>query len=478
MAFNSFLYYLFLPVVYLTFYFTPDRYRWLVLLCASYGFYATLNAPYLLVALFMVTCLSYSCGLRIAEYQDETFRKRWLWIGVAGCLATLAIFKYLPLQGREPFGVLGLSGALSKAVISIGVSYYTFQAISYQVDVYLEIEEPEKHFGLYALYLAFFPKLLQGPIERAGDLLPQLKQPYQFDHDKMRSGMLLFSWGLFKKVVIADRLSLMVNAVYNDVHSFTGISLILATYLYAMQIYFDFSGYTDMALGTARMFNINLTQNFNSPYAARSIADFWRKWHISFSNWILDYIFKPLQMRWREAKTWGTASALIVTFLVSGLWHGASWGFIVWGLLHGLYLAMAIFCKPFQKKIQKKLHLEKTLLLKVWQTAVTFNLVCFAWIFFRANTFADALYVVTHLFSGVDGQIMSVVITSGKISLAILAMALLVFNLVNLAMKYTDIPNTFYAKPMWFRWPVYYGSVTMSLLCNVDVDTYFIYFKF
>jgi alginate O-acetyltransferase complex protein AlgI len=216
-AFNSFLFFLFLPSVYLVFYLSPDRWRWLVLLGASYGFYAALKAPYLLAVLLLVTCLSYGVGLRIAAHQDEAMRRRWLWLGSSACVAVLVLVKYVPLLGASTFSIFGLNGASSQVVVSIGASYYTFQAISYLVDIYLDVEEPEKHFGRYALYLAFFPKLLQGPIERATDLLPQLKQPYQFDYDNMRSGLLIFFWGLFKKVVIADRLGLMVDAVYNDV---------------------------------------------------------------------------------------------------------------------------------------------------------------------------------------------------------------------------------------------------------------------
>jgi alginate O-acetyltransferase complex protein AlgI len=477
-AFNSLYYFLFLPVVYLVFYATADRWRWLVLLVASYGFYASLQAPYLLAELLTVTCVSYVCGIRMAQCQDDVIRRRWLWTGCFACLAALVLLKYLPVLELGAFSIFGLSSASSKVLISIGVSYYSFQAISYLVDVYWEQEVPEPHFGRFALYLAFFPKLLQGPIERADDLLPQLKQPYRFDYDAMRSGMLTFFWGLFKKVVIADRIGFIVNAVYGDVHSFTGVTLILATYLYALQIYFDFSGYTDMALGTARMFNISLTQNFNSPYMATSIADFWRRWHITFSRWILDYIFKPLQMYWRNGKNWGTAAALIVTFLASGLWHGASWGFVVWGLLHGTYLAVSIFYKPLQKKLHKKLGLEKTKILRMWQTAVTFNLVSFAWIFFRANSISDAMYVVTHLFSGSDAQATSVLLTSGKISLCILIMSLLAVASISAAMKYTNIKETFFSKPIWFRWSIYYGLVTSSLVLNIGVDSLFLYFKF
>lgn len=397
MTFTSLKFYLFLPVVYLIFYFTADRWRWLVLLVASYGFYASFKAPYLLAVLFMVTCISYVCGLRIASHQDEASRKRWLQVGVIACVVILALLKYLPFFESQSNSILGLSSTFSKTIISIGVSYFTFQAISYLADVYLEIEEAENHFGHYALYLAFFPKLLQGPIERAGDLLPQLKQPYQFDYDAMRSGMLLFTWGLFKKVVIADRFALYADQVYNNVHSYAGLPLLLATYAYAFQIFFDFSAYTDMARGVGRMFGINLTENFNSPYLATSIADFWRRWHISFSRWILDYIFKPLQMRWRDWGQAGTAAALLMTFIISGIWHGATWGFVIWGLLHGIYLASSTYYRPYQKRLYKWLGIEKSRCLKWWQVFVTFQLVSFAWVFFRVDSVRNAITVVSSM---------------------------------------------------------------------------------
>ncbi|MFA7060551.1 MAG: MBOAT family O-acyltransferase [Pedobacter sp.] len=397
MTFTSFTFYLFLPVVYLIFYWTADRWRWLVLLVASYGFYASFKAPYLLIVLFMVTIISYVCGSRIGSHQDETGRKRWLQIGVVACVAILAFLKYLPFFETHTNTLFGLNITLSRTIISIGVSYFTFQAISYLADIYLEIEDPEKHFGHYALYMAFFPKLLQGPIERAGYLLPQLKQPYQFDYDAMRSGLLLFTWGLFKKVVVADRFALYADQVFNNVHSYTGLTLIIGTYAYAFQIFFDFSAYTDMARGVGRMFGINLTENFNSPYLATSIADFWRRWHISFSRWILDYIFKPLQLGWRDWGQTGTALALLVTFFVSGIWHGASWGFVIWGLLHGIYLAASTYYRPYQKKLHKMFGLEHSSWLKWWQVLVTFNLVSLAWIFFRAKSLGDAWYIVNNI---------------------------------------------------------------------------------
>jgi D-alanyl-lipoteichoic acid acyltransferase DltB (MBOAT superfamily) len=249
--------------------------------------------------------------------------------------------------------------------------------------------------------MCFFPKLLQGPIERGGELLPQLHQPYTFDYQRMREGLWQVGWGLVKKLVLADRIAQFVNPVYDNVQNFYGLPLILATYLYALQVYFDFSGYTDMALGVARLFNIRLTQNFNRPYLATSIPEFWRRWHISFSRWILDYIFKPLQMWWRNARAWGTAAALLVTFLFSGVWHGISGGFVAWGLLHGIYMACSALFSQRVRKFLKARKLDKSKVVTALQVFITFHLVCFAWVFFRANNLSDGWYAATHLIYGV-----------------------------------------------------------------------------
>jgi alginate O-acetyltransferase complex protein AlgI len=481
MTFTSIQFLLLLPIVFLVFYFTIDRWRWLVLLVASYGFYASFKALYLLAVLFIMTCISYTCGLRIAAHQDETIRKRWLQVGVFACIAILALLKYLPFLAAQSSTMFGLNSGLSKTIISIGVSYFTFQAISYLADIYLEIVEPEKHLGYFALYLAFFPKLLQGPIERAGDLLPQLKRPYKFDYNATHSGMLLFIWGLFKKVVIADRLALYVDQVYNNIHNYSGLSLIIATYAYAFQIFFDFSAYTDMARGVGRMFGINLTENFNSPYLATSIADFWRRWHISFSRWILDYIFKPLQMGWRNWGQAGTALALIITFLVSGIWHGAAWGFVIWGVLHGLYLASSTYYRPYQKKLHKWLGIEKSVWLKWWQVIVTFHLVSFAWIFFRTENIRDCFLLIVNMFrfdrdvKGGWSELVSTQILMGmdKYELVLLLLAFAVTILVYKMRKYA-----FLDKPVWVRWPAIYVLILSILFFGKYQQSAFIYLKF
>ncbi len=402
MLFNSLSYCLFLPVVLLLFSIAGSRWRWAVLLFSSYVFYGFLLKSLLLIVLTLVILMTFWIGRRMGISEVRPVRCLFLWVGIVFNLMPLVYMKYLPflaqnlnflMRGLRP----GFVFEVPAPMVSIGLSFFIFQAISYLADIYFRIAEPERHLGYFSLYLAFFPKLLQGPIERAGDLLPQLKIPYVFHRENMRYGCLLFVWGLFKKIVIADRLGFYVDSVYNDVPSATGLPLIVATCAYAFQIYMDFSGYTDMALGSARLFNINLTQNFNSPYLATSVADFWRRWHISFSRWIFDYVFEPLQMQWRDWAKWGTAAALLVTFLVSGVWHGARWGFVIWGLLHGVYLVGSFFYRPLQKRWHKALGLEKSGIVRLWQRLVTFALVSFAWIFFRANSLSDAWHVVTRM---------------------------------------------------------------------------------
>lgn len=483
MTFNSLSYFLFLPIVYLIFYFSSDRWRWLVLLLASYGFYASFEAPYLLAVLLMVTGISYVCGLKMAAHKDESIRNRWLWIGSFACVGILALLKYIHFLESQVNSIFGLNSTISSAIISIGVSYFTFQAISYLTDIYLEVEEPEQHFGRFALYLAFFPKLLQGPIERASDLLPQLNKPYQFDYDAMRSGMLLFTWGLFKKLVVADHVALYADQVYNNVYDYSGLSLIIGTYAYALQIYFDFAGYTDMARGTGRMFGIGLTENFNSPYLSTSIADFWRRWHISFSRWILDYIFKPMQMGWRDWGQSGTALALMVTFLVSGIWHGATWGFVIWGLIHGIYLAASTYYRPYQKRLYKWLGIEKSIWLKWWQIFVTFNLVCFAWVFFRANGKQEAIYVLENL-PALHNNFLKIkesgwlVFVKQDILLGlghefIRISICLIFYWVIVKNKTYDLLS----KPSYIRWLAYNIIILMIILFQISNKKY-IYFQF
>lgn len=479
MSLNSLQYFIFLPIVFAVFYLSTDRYRWVVLLVASYLFYASLKAPQLLFALAFVTVISFSCGIRLGRTEGEGRRKLIFWLGIACCVLILAVMKYLP-----PLLRLGIADYPPNWLSFIGVSYFTFQAISYLADIYMEVQDPEQHLGYYALSLVFFPKLLQGPIERAGNLLPQLKKAYEFDYEAMRSGMLLFTWGLFKKVVVADRLALYANPVYNDVQAYTGVPLIIATYAYALQIYFDFAGYTDMARGTARMFGISLTENFNSPYLATSIADFWRRWHISFSRWILDYIFKPLQMAWRDHGQAGMALALLVTFLISGIWHGGSWGFVIWGLLHGLYLAASIYYRPYQKRLHKYLGIEKSRWLTMWQVFVTFNLVSFTWIFFRAESLGDALYILKNIVNFYGNYVTARELGFTYFTRTNILMGRTDFEFITICIILIAIyyfrnikDNMIFIRPTIIRWFIYYCLFLTIYILGLS-GSQFVYFKF
>jgi D-alanyl-lipoteichoic acid acyltransferase DltB (MBOAT superfamily) len=494
MFFDSVAYILFFPAVWLVYQFTPDRKRWAVLLTASVAFYAVLKAPLLLVAWLSVVVISYYFGLAIARQTNERRRRFVLWAGIIANVGVLCGVKYLRALAETWNPLLTTASKIPNVFLTIGVSYYTLQAVSYLIDIYMEAVEPERHFGHFGLYLGFFPKLLQGPIERAGDLLPQIKAPYSCNYDNLRSGALLFAWGLFKKAAVANRLGAYVNMVYGDVHSYAGVTLILATYMYAIQILADFSGYTDMALGVARMFNIRLTQNFNAPYRATSVADFWRRWHISFSRWILDYIFKPLQMEWRNLRTIGTVAALLVTFLFSGLWHGATWNFVVWGLLHGSFIAIAVLIQPWKDSAYKRFGLATYPARRVIQTVLTFNLVSFAWIFFRANTLQDAWYVTTHLTSGVGTYIFSVATNlrhlNGDPRFSYLWNPILMQkNLLTFLLLMTSLSIMFlggalkkriaiFRLPAPVRWSIYYAIIFVISYFAVHNDVGFVYFQF
>lgn len=471
MTFNSSTYFLFLPIVFLVFYLCGGRWRWQILLIASFIFYSALAVPWLPLVLVLVILITYGAGLAIYACQTERKKKLYLWFGIGSNIIILASLKYLPVI------------ASIRLPVAVGLSYYVFQSISYLADVHKKIFEPEKHIGYFALYLSFFPKLLQGPIERASDLLPQLKQPYTFDYVMARSGLFLFTWGLFKKIVIADRLALFVNPVFGDVHSYQGIPLILATYFYTFQIYMDFSGYTDMALGSARLFNIRLTQNFNSPYLATSVSDFWRRWHITLSSFLRDYLYIPLGGS--RSSSSRRSINLMITMLLCGIWHGAGWTFLVWGSLHGLFLIAGAYYRPLQKRIHQFLRLDNSIFLKACQTFVTFNLIAFAWIFFRANNLSDAVYVVNNLFTGIIEPLKTIyqyetlqkvlILKPGKDELLCLLISFIFYFTFNIFNKKINDNLVSHFKE--------YVYVIALILCIIIIgvtknSTPFVYFKF
>jgi len=375
----------------------PPRARWWVLLAASLTYYAVQGAAWHMALLAVVTFTAWGQGLAMARAKSDSGRDRALLLGLATLLLLLVATKALPALDPQA-GPAGRSWWVPAGpLIALGASYYLFQAAGYLVDVRLGAHEAERSLGRMTLFLSFFPKVAQGPIERAGGLLPQLAAPLEFVHAAARSGLLLFMWGLFKKVVIANRLTQPIAHVFGAPGQLGGPVALSAIYLYALQIYCDFSGYTDMARGCAAALGVRLKPNFAAPYAATSIAEFWRRWHISLSSWLLDYLFAPLQMAMRGLGRHATGAALLMTFLASGLWHGFKGTFVVWGLLHGAFLAVSVYLRPLRSWADRMAGPRAAPVLRAWRTVVVFNLVAFTWIFFRADSVASAVDIVASL---------------------------------------------------------------------------------
>jgi alginate O-acetyltransferase complex protein AlgI len=400
--FNSVDFYLFFPIVTAGYFLLPFRFRWIWLLIASCWFYMAFVPAYILI-LAITILVDYTAGLLIARAEGRR-RRTLLLASIVVNVGMLAIFKYLGFLNANldalahfigwnyPVGPLHL-------LLPIGLSFHTFQSMAYTIEVYRGRQPPERHLGILALYVLFYPQLVAGPIERPQHLLHQFHEPKPANPADIRSGLRTMAWGFFKKVVIADRLAHLANPVYADPHSFGGPMLVVATIAFSYQIYCDFSGYSDIAIGTARVMGFRLMQNFDRPYHASSLAEFWRRWHISLSTWFRDYLYIPLGGN--RVSRGRLYTNLMITFLVSGLWHGASWNFVIWGGLHGTYLVTALATAgPRTRLATMAQAIVGRWPIELWRRGATFALVSLAWIFFRANTLSDAWYIVGHLFSG------------------------------------------------------------------------------
>ena len=410
MVFNSFSFLIFFPAVLLLYRVLPKRARWVMLLAASYWFYMSWQ-PELIWLILFTTAVSYLCGLGIEKARGKKIRKLLLAVALLSSLSVLFFFKYFNFVCGSALSLLRIFGLelpdfSLNLILPVGISFYTFRTLSYVIDVYREKMPAERHFGYYALYVAFFPQLVAGPIERPENLIPQLKEDHPFSAADSAEGIKLMAVGFFKKVAVADQLSKYVEAVYNGVNSagsetVNGFTVILATLLFAVQIYCDFSGYTDIAIGCARVMGIRLMQNFNAPYSALSIRDFWRRWHISLTSWFTDYIYIPLGGS-RRGRVRQYANIFIV-FLVSGIWHGAAWTYIIWGIMHGIYQIVGHITEPWRESLRVRLRIGDNPAYLGLRRFATFGLVTFAWVAFRANSPADMLALYRTLFTGWRG---------------------------------------------------------------------------
>ena len=409
MVFNSIEFLIFFPIVLLLYFILPQKLRWIMLLAASYYFYVSWNFSLIWLIMF-TTAVSYVSSIIIERIKEKhpDGKKRWqerfwLILTLATSLGVLFFFKYFNFLSDSVSSIFNIFRAENKAplvlnlILPVGISFYTFQTLSYVIDVYKGSVKAEKHLGYYALYVSFFPQLVAGPIERPENLIPQLHAKHKFSWDNAIPGLRKMLIGFFKKMVVADLIATYVNIVYNDPSSSTGFGVLVATVLFSFQIYCDFSGYTDIAIGCSEVMGIRLMQNFNRPYISESIQEFWRRWHISLSSWFKDYLYFPLGGS--RCKKWRHMLNIFIVFLVSGLWHGAAWTFVLWGVIHGVYQIIGALTKKLREKGWRALRLDPAgRFVRAVRRVITFALAAFAWIFFRANNFAELGIILKKLF--------------------------------------------------------------------------------
>lgn len=397
MFFNSFHFAIFIPIVFALYWFLANKSKSAqngLLILASYYFYSCWDWRFLFLLVFS-TLLCYYGAIKIENSKDSSTRKIWLWLCILINLAFLGVFKYYNFfvssfsDLLNSFG-LNSSPILLKLILPVGISFYTFHGLSYIIDIYYKRIKTERNFVDYSLFVSYFPLLVAGPIERATHLLPQLKAKREFNFEKAKEGIYQIVWGLVKKVVIADSCANYANEIFNNYTAMNSLSLILGAVYFAFQIYGDFSGYSDIALGTSKLFGIDLLKNFNYPYFSRDIAEFWRRWHISLTTWFRDYLYIPLGGS-KGSKLFQVRNTFII-FLVSGFWHGASWTYIAWGFVNALYFIPLLLLKRNRKNLDEyTLALNLDSLRTLFNILLTFTITCFAWIFFRAKTINDAL---------------------------------------------------------------------------------------
>lgn len=496
MSFNSMDFLIFFPIVVIAYFIIPHKVRWVWLLICSYYFYMSWNPKYALL-MATSTVITYLCGILIGKTQkdggkNQVFKKKlWVALSLILNLSILFFFKYFDFalntlnQIIGQFHVAPLRASFD-VILPVGISFYTFQALGYTIDVYRGDVEPEKNLGKYALFVSFFPQLVAGPIERSKNLIHQIREKHTFDFDRVKDGLLLMLWGYFLKMVIADRAAILVDHVYNQYEQYGSVALILATVLFAVQIYCDFSSYSNIAIGAAQVMGFHLMTNFKEPYLANSITDFWRRWHISLSTWFRDYLYIPLGGNRVSKLRW--SFNIMIVFFVSGLWHGAGWTFIIWGCLHGAYQVIGNLTRPLRYKIQDAVHVNREAKsYRIGQILVTFMLVNFGWIFFRSGSLDQAVGIINRILYNFDfSQLTLKYIETLGLSynnLVILGGALLVLLFVGVChYRGIHIRPILERQQLWFRWTCYliliFGVLAFAVLGVRYTTTPFLYFQF
>ncbi|MCI8341893.1 MAG: MBOAT family protein [Firmicutes bacterium] len=478
MLFNSIEYLVYLPIVVILYFIIPHRHRWLLLLAASYFFYMCWNIKYSML-IFLSTTITFFSSILIYKSNSKRKKKLWMILSLVSNLGILFFFKYFNFTVNTLTGVALMFGINIQVpnfelLLPVGISFYTFQALSYTLDVYQGKLEPTSHFGKYALFVSFFPQLVAGPIERSKNLLHQFDEEHNFDYDMAKRGFLLIIWGVFKKVVIADRLAILVDTVFNNVGGYSGQAYWIASLFFTFQIYCDFSGYSDIAIGSANLMGYRLMTNFKRPYLSKSIAEFWRRWHISLSTWFKDYLYIPLGGNKVSVSKWRIN--IMVVFLVSGLWHGANWTFVIWGGLHGAFQIVGRLKNQFRpKKYNGNCKLNGLI-----SILITFALVNFAWIIFRANSLEDFGTICKGLFVSMnDFDVFSLGLVKQDFYLSIILIAFLFIS--DIVSEKIDVYGLLQKQILPLRWIVYLISIFSIILFGFYgslSEASFIYFQF
>jgi alginate O-acetyltransferase complex protein AlgI len=399
--FNSVHFVIFFVVVTTVYFILPHKYRWFLLLTSSCYFYIAFIPIYILILGFTIV-VDYFAGIWLEKTKGKK-RRYFLIASLIANIGVLAVFKYYNFLNDNLSVFLNSIGYLNKIphlgiILPIGLSFHTFQAMAYTIEIYRGNQKAEYNFGIYALYVMFYPQLVAGPIERPQNLIHQFYEKHEFEYDRVVEGLKMMLWGFFMKLVIADRLAIYVNAVYNNSAQHSGITLLVATIFFAFQIYCDFAGYSNIAIGAAKVMGFKLMTNFDRPYFSRSISEFWKRWHISLSTWFRDYLYISLGGNRVSIPRWYLN--LLFVFIISGLWHGANWTFVIWGALNGFYLVFAIITSGLRKKINHILLIDNyPKLYNVFQITITFALACFAWVFFRAGSLQESTLILQKIFA-------------------------------------------------------------------------------
>lgn len=481
MLFNSFQFAVFLPIVFIIYWSIPHKYRWVLLLISSYYFYMSWNVKYVFLILF-TTVVSYSCALLLESTDNVLRKKEYMVLTLVVSLGILFFFKYFNFLSEsicdfvKVFSI-PIHPVTLNLMLPVGISFYTFQTLSYVIDVYRGEVKAEHHLGKYAAFISFFPQLVAGPIERTSNLLPQITKEHFFNYEDASYGLKLMAWGFYKKIVIADTLALYVDPVYGNLRMYKGLALIMSTVLFTIQIYCDFSGYSDIAIGTAKLFGINLMKNFNSPYFSASIKEFWSRWHISLSTWFRDYVYIPLGGN--RCKKLRNYINLIVTFLLSGLWHGANWTYVMWGAIHGI-------AQVIEKVLtgNKKYHRETYSFKWLLSVIGVFVFCNVGWVFFRASSLQEAVYVFQYALEGIASPVAYIMAGIADMQmdryillyLFILIMILALYDFRSL--KY-DVIQKVSEKRLAVRWAYYIVlALLIVLFSQKGVAAEFVYFQF